>query len=392
MSTGVATWEGKAVSCGQIEGQLQRLWMAADSDWNGDGPRPDIRTSVLNLIAYAPNEACCERTTRALEQLSGTHPSRAIIIVPGDAMGESSIDCRLAIRSHGAYAEYRQVCSEQMVLRVNGQATRHLASIVMPLLAPDLPVFLWWLGETPFHHHVYGQLRDIADRFIVDSSDFSDPTRDLVAMSHNVHAAGDRTAFSDFNWARLAPWRELIAQFFDSPQFRPFLDRITVMWVECAPAKDRLVHVMPQVLHLGGWFAASLDLHAEQRNLSPEHYELRLRNGTRALAIDIRVGTLRDGTPVKIRLEAPAVGGNPPAEFAVTAEVNTGRVTATAKIGRAEPVVRRSMVVDRSEPHLLFEELELFGHDRTYEKALHAAANMLDPTYRRELVKGSLLV
>ena len=113
VSTGAATWEGNTVSLGQIDGQLQRLWNAADTEWDGDGPRPDIRTSVLNLIAYAPDEACCERTTMALEQLSGTHPSRAIIIVPGNSHAESSIDCRMSIHSHGAYAEYRQVCSEQ---------------------------------------------------------------------------------------------------------------------------------------------------------------------------------------------------------------------------------------------------------------------------------------
>src|SRR5437762_1894256 len=53
VSTGAATWEGNTVSLGEIDGQLQRLWNSADTEWDGDGPRPDIRTSVLNLIASA---------------------------------------------------------------------------------------------------------------------------------------------------------------------------------------------------------------------------------------------------------------------------------------------------------------------------------------------------
>jgi len=392
VTTGAATWEGKGVSLGEVEAEMQRLWSSGGNGWKGDGPRPDIRTSVLNLIVYAPNQACCERTTAALEHLSGTHPSRAIIIVPGEPHATSSMDCRLSIHSHGAYAEYRQVCSEQLVLWVHGQASHHLASIVAPLLAPDLPVFLWWLGETPFHHHVYGQLRDVADRFIVDSSDFGNPTQDLVAMSHSVHAAAERVAFSDFNWARLAPWRDLIAQFFDAAQYRPYLDRLTVMWVECAPSTDRVIHVLPQVLLLGGWLSSSLGLHAEQRHLADDHYELLLGNGARKFSVDIRVGAPRDFAPLKIRLEAPASDGMPAGEFSLAVDTKTGQVSTTASIAGSEPVVRKGKLEDRSEASLLFEVLEVFGHDEVYERALHAAANMLDPSYRRELVKGSLLV
>src|SRR5207247_9553610 len=100
----------------------------------------------------------------------------------------------------------------------------------------------------------------------------------------------------------------------------------------------------------------------------------------------------RERAPVKILGDARAGGGNTHAEFARTADGKTGKATATAKIGNAEAVVRKSMLTDRSEAHLLFEELELFNHDRLFEKSVHAAANMLVPNYRRERVKGSLLV
>jgi glucose-6-phosphate dehydrogenase assembly protein OpcA len=392
VTTGAATWEGKSVTIGQIDGQLQRLYRAADSEWDGEGRRPDIRASVLNLVVYARDQGCCDRTISALAQLSGTHPSRAIVILPGKSHDTPSLDCKLSIQSHGAYAEFRQVCSEQVILEVHGQASQHLASIVQPLLVPDLPVFLWWPGENPVHHHVYGQLRNLVDRFIVDSSDFPNPIQDVVALSHAVRAASDTTAFSDFNWARLAPWRELIAQFFDAPQYRPYLDRLTVMWVECSPAKDRVIHVLPQVLLLGGWLASSLGLHAEQRIMAEDHYELRLGNGSRKFGVNIRVGTPRDRAPVKIRLEAPQSGESPHAEFDITIDGKTGEVTASAAVGKEAQVVHKSVLVDRTEAHLLFEDLEMFGHDPGFEKALYSAATMLDPNYHREPVKGSLLV
>jgi glucose-6-phosphate dehydrogenase assembly protein OpcA len=389
---GAATWEGKGVSLGKIDAELQRLWRAADSQWNGDGPRPDIRTSVLNLIVYAPDQACCDRTTAALEQLSGTHPSRAIIIVPGTPHdGDTGIDCRLSIHSHGAYAEFRQVCSEQLVLWVHGQASHHLASVVMPLLAPDLPVVLWWPGETPFHHHVYGQLREVADRFIVDSSDFGDPVRDLVAMAHSVHATGHRTAFSDFNWARLAPWRDLLASIFDVPRLRPYLERLRSVQIECAAERDRCSLDLPRALLLGGWLASSLGLHADRRQLGDKKLTLHLANDARGVSVDI---TLADAgaKPVILKLRADGRDPDPPAELVLSIDRQTGCVLATASLNGGPPIMRKTAVIDREEGRLLFEELEDFGHDSQYEKALSAASTMLDPNYRRELVKGSLLV
>jgi len=389
MSNGEATWEGKAVSLGQIDGQLQRLWRAADSQWDGEGRRPDIRTSVLNLVVYAITEDCEERAAAAIEHLAGTHPSRAIIIVPGRSNDEPSIDARLSIKSHGAYAEFRQVCSEQIALTVHGPASQHMASIVEPLLAPDLPVFLWWPGETPFHHHVYPQLRGLADRFIVDSSDFEKPEVDLVTMAHAVRVAGKACAFSDFNWARLEPWRNIIAQFFDVPEFRPYLDRLTGLWVEASPAEEGVAHVVPQVLLLGGWLCSALGLHAEQRSLGPERFEMLLANGTRKVNVDIRLRRSHGDAPIIIRLQA---AGDPPAEFGLRVDAKSGQVTATATLGSAEPVVHKTTSLEREEAHILFHELEMFGHDPQYEEALIAASNMLDPNYRYEPIKGSLLV
>jgi glucose-6-phosphate dehydrogenase assembly protein OpcA len=388
---GAATWEGKGVSLGELDMQLQRLWRAADSEWDGAGRRPDIRTSVLNLIVYAVNEDCCNRAQAAIEHLSGTHPSRGIIIVPGDPHGELSIDAQVSIQSRGAYADYQQVCSEQLILRIHGQASRHMASVVYPLLAPDLPVFLWWPGETPFHHHMYGQLRTLADRFVVDSSDFDKPAEDLVAMAHSMHAAQD-CAFSDFNWARLGPWREMVAQFFDQPQFRPYLDRLSGVQIECAAAKDNTSQDLPQALLLCGWLASSLGLHATERQISGDRYQLDLANGTHSVSIDISVAKPASDVPVTVRLGAAGLGDAPRAEFTLELDHKTGHILATAVLAGKAPMMHKTALVERDEGSLLFQELEVFGRDEAYEKALAAASNMLDPRYQRNLVKGSLLV
>ncbi len=391
MSAGEAVWEGKGVSVGQIEGQMQKLYRSADEDWDGEGRRPDIRASVLNLVVYSPNQDCCDRTVAALEHLSGTHPSRAIIVVPGDPHGEDRLDARLSIHSHGAYAEFRQVCSEQMVLTVNGQATHHLASVVQPLLAPDLPVFVWWPGETPVHHLGYTQLRDLADRFIVDSTDFAKPAHDLVALSHSLRGAGPGVAFSDFNWARLEPWRDLLAAFFDLQNLRPYLDRLRGISIQCTREKDRCSFDLPQALLLSGWLASALGLQTEQRQIDDDHYVLLTRNGANQVSIDITV-TADVKEPITIRLTADGGEGQPPAHFSLVLDPGSIQVAATVSLDGTSPSVRKSTIIELDEGQLLFKEIEAFGHDEDYERALHTIANMLDPNYHREPVKGSLLV
>ncbi|HET9981332.1 MAG TPA: OpcA/G6PD domain-containing protein, partial [Ktedonobacterales bacterium] len=45
-------------------------------------------------------------------------------------------------------------------------------------------------------------------------------------------------AFSDFNWTRQKPWRELVAGFFDSDTLRPYLDGIDRLTIEYAAGDE----------------------------------------------------------------------------------------------------------------------------------------------------------
>ena len=42
------------------------------------------------------------------------------------------------------------------------------------------------------------------------------------------------SAISDLNWGRITPWRELIAQFFDVTEYRPYLVNVNEIEIEHA--------------------------------------------------------------------------------------------------------------------------------------------------------------
>ncbi len=388
MSPNEASWEGSGVTVGQIETELQRLWRASDSDWNGEGRRPDIRTSVLNLVVYARNDDCRDRAVNAIEQLSGTHPSRSILIVAGNRSAPASIDARLTLQSHGAYAEFRQVCSEQLELRVHGPAMNHVASVALPLLAPDLPVFVWWPGEAPFGHSIFAQLRDAADRFMVDSSDFAKPSQEM-ALLHRAVGSSTSCVFSDFNWPRLAAWRELVAQLFDEPALLPYLQRLRAVWIECAPPQSpsASMHDVPQAMLLSGWLGSSLGLQPSELKIGTDHYALQLASEGRQGTLDVQVSSTSTGQSLAVRMIADAVGDLPSAEFSIALDRKTDQITSTVKMAGADPTVRRSVLPERDEGQLLFSELETFQRDEAYEQALAAAAQTVEPR-QREAVRG----
>ena len=81
------------------------------------------------------------------------------------------------------------------------------ASVVQPLLLPDLPVFLRWRGLPPFGERPFEELVDVVDRLIVDSTEWPG----LPAPYAQLAEIFDRVVVSDIAWARTSRWRPQLA-------------------------------------------------------------------------------------------------------------------------------------------------------------------------------------
>jgi hypothetical protein len=190
-------WSGIDVTVAQIEDELARLREQTSHD---DG-LPRQRTSVMTHVAWVPTEwlAAARRT---LDGMAARHPSRTVLLVPEpDAPG--GIAAALSVRCFPAGD--REICGEVIELHLRGDRVRAPASLVVPLAISDLPVFLRWRGEPPFQASQWSDLVALADRVIVDSSEWGELRYDELA------AAFPRTAVSDLVWARIHPWRVALA-------------------------------------------------------------------------------------------------------------------------------------------------------------------------------------
>jgi Glucose-6-phosphate dehydrogenase subunit len=200
-SVAVEAWADDCATIEEIEDALADLRLRV-----GHGGVPDLRTSVLTHMAWVPREWQAA-ATETLAGLGEQHPSRTLLLFP-----EPEADDRLAatvfLECHPLEGDARQLCNEVVELRLWGPRAEAPASIVTPLLLPDLPVFLRWRGRPPFRTDQFRQLVDIVDRLVVDSAEWPD----LPGAYAELEEFFDSVAVSDIAWRRTFAWREALAR------------------------------------------------------------------------------------------------------------------------------------------------------------------------------------
>ena len=195
MTTGATQqdWTGEDVTIAQIERELARLRYTSTAE----GGTPNLRTSVMTHCAWVPSQ-WLDAAESTLAGMNERHPSRTLILVPKPDEPDG-LDAEVSIRCFPLGST--PVCGEVIELHLRGNRAVAPASIVLPLLVSDLPVFCRWRGEPPFGRPEWEQMVDVADRVVVDSSEWDELRYEelLPALS--------RTAVSDIAWARTFPWR-----------------------------------------------------------------------------------------------------------------------------------------------------------------------------------------
>jgi glucose-6-phosphate dehydrogenase assembly protein OpcA len=227
--TRAEAWSGDDVSIGAVEGELARLREALAE--GGEGPQQ--RTSVMTHLAWVPEE-WLDAAERTLEGMAERHPSRTVILVPHPE-AEPGLDAELSVRCFALGDS--SVCGEVIELRLRGSRARVPASIVLPLLISDLPVFLRWRGAPPFGETQFEQLVDVADRLVVDSSEW--PELRFAELAEVF----DRVAVSDIAWSRTDGWRVALA----------------ARWPEIATQQIEVRGPRAEAALLRGWLAARLE-------------------------------------------------------------------------------------------------------------------------------------
>jgi Glucose-6-phosphate dehydrogenase subunit N-terminal domain/Glucose-6-phosphate dehydrogenase subunit C-terminal domain len=218
----------------QLERDLTELRAASAEP----GAPPRMRASVMTHVAWVP-ERWVEQATETLAGLGERHPSRTILLLPRPDDPQDVLEGEVDFRCFVRGGQQREVCSEVISMRLCGNRAAAPASVVMPLLVSDLPVFLRWRGPLPFGGSELEQLVGVADRLVIDSREWPEARADLARLPELF----ERIGVSDISWARTQPWRAAVAD----------------LWPDVAEASAlRVAGPEPEALLLHGWLAARL--------------------------------------------------------------------------------------------------------------------------------------
>jgi glucose-6-phosphate dehydrogenase assembly protein OpcA len=362
-----------------IERMLAELWKQAASHDETVGDDAVLRARAAGVMVYLNNDSLLSDTQQVISELASFHPCRALLMVGDRDAEERDIEMYVtAFCGSQKRSGSKNLCCEQITLIAHGPFVSELPSAAVPLLVPDLPVFLWWREEPGAEDKVFSQLCVAADRVVIDSADFQTPPSDFLGVTQLFSRSGDEAiALSDINWARLTPWRASLANFYDVEDYRTELDRITDVKIHFVAETNKPSAVSSQALLIASWLASRLDwkfggVVAESSSQGPA---FQFKNGDRVVTLSLNEAhrpEMKPGRLCEIELTA-----SPAASFMVSRSEDGLHLKTQTTIGERSYPHRLLRVGNWSAAQLLSRELEILCNDQIYEEAIDMAVEMM---------------
>ncbi len=234
------------IQVGNIEQELTLLWEAQQKN-------NQIRACLFNLIIFSQDPRRAAYLYQIVQAILEKFPCRIIFI---QAVKDSAEEFLRATVSNAivTQGDVSIVC-DQINIDVSVNQLFRVPFVVLPLLVPDLPVFLAW-GQNPTSENiVLPHLQRYASRLIFDS----ESAEDLPSFSQKILKLLETTdvELRDVKWAALGGWREILYHTFDTPEKVDCLRNCHYIQIAFNQRKSVFVsHTEIPSIYLQAWIAA----------------------------------------------------------------------------------------------------------------------------------------
>jgi|tagenome__1003787_1003787.scaffolds.fasta_scaffold20884187_2 glucose-6-phosphate dehydrogenase assembly protein OpcA len=195
---------------------------------------------MVGTIVVVVDEASHHDAMKAANEAGREHPSRVLVAILRPGRGAPNLDAEVRIGEG--------IPGEAVLLRLHGDLAKVPESVITPLLLPDSPVIVWWPGGGP-KVPADDPLGRLGRRRVTDAA----ATR-RASVDFTARAEGYQPGDTDFAWARLTPWRALMAAALDQ-----YPTKVTA--AEVAAAKGN-----PSAELMAAWLQCRLGVPVELRN------------------------------------------------------------------------------------------------------------------------------
>jgi len=198
-----------AVDPGKILSELHDLWRQLGSEHEGGV----LRACSMTFIVAADSPEDAETARKMTGSLMHSHPNRAIVLCPCD---NAELSARVFAECWMPMSKHQQICSEGIEITADPTEADDIARLLLPLIAPDLPVVLWCRGGRAFRDRAVDSLIPLGAKVMFDTG-AARHAPSAIAFLRRVRKDGlrDGRRVTDLSWTRLTPWREAVAHFFD---------------------------------------------------------------------------------------------------------------------------------------------------------------------------------
>lgn len=386
-------WDTNAVDVGVVHDELNAMWADGQPPRIVSGPfgeqldpqhgnsQEQMRANTLNLVAVAPTLDIAEMILSTVSQLKDFLPTRTIIVITDPTLTRpKSWHIDLQINETASKDDSPGILFETITFWTDQSSAGVLSSVISPLLISELPTFLWWPSGEFRDNAIFEDLALIADRLVFDSARLGNDAHAVADYRTLIDEPTDPTV-GDFTWLRLAPWRQLVAQFFDPQDTQKSLEFIDSLSISYAQERKDRGSGFAAALLICGWIGSRLGwdiiepLEPRKAGGWTAFMKATDKNG-RAHEVDIRLTP--DATPgAKFSLRSVEIITNhdTAGKFVIQRTDQDDLITSSET--NNSPHVSRMVYSRRhSTVEMLGDELQRFGPDRIFEDAIRLATRL----------------
>jgi hypothetical protein len=209
------------------------------------------RVATLNFVVFIDDPAHRDWVLLRAKRVADKLPSRLIVLDSTSAA--SGVDVSSSRRDGPSGT----IITERVDVGVSTIDHLSIISLVHELSVPDIPTVLWWSGSRLLASRTFKGLAQQAVTVLVDSSG-KVRGEEIIRELGEFLTRFPGIVLADLAFMRLAPWQDMIAQFFDDPTLREDLFSITGLEIESGSDAE--------ALYLAGWLGSRLSWEIAERD------------------------------------------------------------------------------------------------------------------------------
>ncbi len=324
--------------------ELADLWVATSRAENAEAGDGILRACAMTLIVLAEESDDMSGLGETIAALMPEYPARTILVRLGGTAAPALSE-RVYSQCWMPFGQRRQICCERIEIAAPDAALADLPSVLLPLVAPDLPVLLWWRTARLLGTPEYRHLAAIAGKVIVDSAAIPDRDAALPLLVEMAGSEGPRTGHAqpllgDLSWTLLTRWREMLSGVFETRECLARLPEIANVAVAFGGARPPVF-----AWYMGAWVANALADAGVHAYLT---WQPRPELAGRALRVELTGG-----------------------DFRVSLERDSDRLTV-----QAGALSQRTNLPQPTDYLLMREELGIVRRDPVFDRTLASAARL----------------